>query len=472
MQTVPPAAEAVDEPLAAAAEPVALVDPQIEGVSAAAGPAWASPKVAWFTLSMIGIVTMFGQMDRAVFYLLVTPIKHDLHLSDVQISLLMGAAYSIAYFAVGLPVARLTDVGRRKFILPGALALWSFGTFCCALSSNFVAFFLSRSMVGGGESVKGPAAVSMISDLFPRAKLPRAFAFYNFSIQGGEAIGQILTGLLLGLFATTVIAVPYVGQLHGWHLVFMIFGLPGLLFALCFMLTVPEPARHGRRHAKSMPIGESLHFLLKSPARKVILPILFAAAVSNLETVGIGSWRPAFYERTYGWKPAQFAPILGTASLIMTPIALLVGAWLSERLAKSGRPDANMRVVLYAKILALPIGIASPLMPTFPLALICALASVFLVTASSPSLLAAMQIVTPNELRAQVNALYMFTLSVIGQGLGPTVIALMTQHLFNSEADLRYAMVTAAAIAGPVSLALIYLTLKPYGEAYRRSAAV
>jgi MFS family permease len=105
------------------------------------------------------------------------------------------------------------------------------------------------------------------------------------------------------------------------------------------------------------------------------------------------------------------------------------------------------------------------------LALICALASVFLVTASAPSMLAAMQIVTPNELRAQVNALYMFTVSVIGQGFGPTVIALMTRYLFSSEADLRYAMVTAAAIGGPASLALIWLTLKPYGEAYRRSAS-
>jgi MFS family permease len=471
MQSVKPAVTAVDEPLAAAAETVVMVDPGTGPVSPAATPGWASPKVAWFTISMIGIVTMFGQMDRAVFYLLVTPIKRDLHLNDVQISLLMGAAYSIAYFAVGLPIARLTDVGRRKLILPAALALWSFGTFCCALSSGFVSFFVARSMTGGGESVKGPTAVSMISDVFPRNKLPRAFAFYNFSIQGGEAVGQILAGLLLGLFATTAIAVPFIGTLHGWHLVFMIFGLPGILFALFFMLTVPEPARHGRTHARSMPIRQSLDFLLKSPARAVILPILFAAAVSNLETVGIGSWRPAFYERTYGWKPAQFAPILGTASLILTPIALLVGAWFSERMAKRGQADANMRIVLYAKIIALPIGIASPLMPNFPLALGCALASVFLVTASAPSMLAAMQIVTPNELRAQVNALYMFTLSVIGQGLGPTVIALMTRYLFNSEADLRYAMVTAAAIAGPVSLALIWRTLKPYGEAYRRSAS-
>ncbi len=469
MQMLNPTATAVDEPVAASAEPVAQLDAGTDGAPAAGGPAWASPKVAWFTISMVGIVTMFGQFDRAIFYLMVTPIKHDLHLSDTHISILMGLAYSIAYFGIGLPVARWTDVGRRKLILPGALALWSAGTFACALASSFASFFVARAMVGGGESVKGPTAVSIISDTFPRNKLPRAFVFYNFSIQGGDALGTIIAGLLLGLFATTVVVLPWGGELHAWQLVFMMFGAPGLLFALIFMVTVPEPARHGRTHRKSMPIGESLHFLLKSPARGVILPILLAAAVSNIEVVGIGSWRPAFYERTFGLKPSQFAPILGTANLIVTPIGLAVGAWLSERMARQGMADANMRLVFYARIAALPIMIASPLMPTFPLALGCALFATFFTTVSSPALLSAMQVVTPNELRAQVNALYMFTLSVIGQGLGPFIIAGISDSFF-SEADLRYAMFSVAVVAGPLALFLTSLTLKPYAAAYRRAS--
>jgi hypothetical protein len=82
-------------------------------------------------------------------------------------------------------------------------------------------------------------------------------------------------------------------------------------------------------------------------------------------------------------------------------------------------------------------------------------------------MLSAMQIVTPNEMRAQVNALYLMTLSVVGQGLGPTVVALRTDFLFQSDASLRYAMVTVAAIAEPIGVALIWMTLKPYGRAYR-----
>jgi len=435
-------------------------------------PAWASSRTAWFTLSMIGVVTVFGQMDRAIFYLLVNSIKRDLAFTDTQMSLLMGAAYSGAYFLIGLPMARLADVGTRKYILPGALAAWSFGTAVCALAGNFWQLFVARSIVGGGESVKGPSSVSLISDLFPRDKLPRAYAAYNFSIRFGEALALIVGGLLIGYFASLgTVNLPLLGPVRDWHLVFLIFGAPGLIFALVFVTTVKEPARHGRKVQGSVPLRDVFAFLFRSRAGAVLIPILLAAAVNNIEMVGVGSWRPAFYERTYGWGPADFAPIMGVANMILAPVGLLAGAMLSEWLARRGHADANMRIVLWAHIGAIPLGIISPLMPNFPLALAASLASTFLVIASAPSLLAAMQVVTPNELRAQVNALYLFTLSVLGQGLGPTVVALLTDYVFQAETDLRYAMVTVAAIAGPISLALVWIAVKPYGQAYRDAAA-
>lgn len=415
---------------------------------------------------MIGAVTVFGQMDRAIFYLLVNSIKRDLAFTDTQMSLLMGVAYSAAYFLFGLPIARLTDVATRKYILPSALAAWSLGTALCALAGNFWQLALARSMVGGGESVKGPCSVSLISDLFPREKLPRAYAAYNFSIRFGEALALIVGGLLIGYFASLgTVHVPVLGPLRDWHLVFLIFGLPGLFFAVVFVTTVKEPVRHGRKVKGSVPLRDVFTFLFRSKSGAVLIPILLAAAVNNIEMVGVGSWRPAFYERTYGWGPADFAPIMGIANMIIAPIALVAGAFLSERLARLGHADANMRIVLWANIGSIPLGIISPLMPTFEMALAVSLMSTFLIIASAPSLLAAMQVVTPNELRGQVNALYLFTLSVLGQGLGPTVVALLTDYVFRADADLRYAMVSVAAVAGPIALWLTWLGLRAYREA-------
>jgi len=463
---------AVDPPADGAMSVASVETPPPASQAATHGPAWASPRTAWFTLSMIGAVTVFGQMDRAIFYLLVSSIKRDLAFTDTQMSLLMGVAYSGAYFLFGLPIARLTDVATRKYILPCALAAWSLGTTFCALAGNFWQLFLARSIVGGGESVKGPCSVSLISDLFPRDKLPRAYAAYNFSIRFGEALALILGGLLIGYFASLgTVHVPVLGDLRDWHLVFLIFGLPGVFLAVIFVATVKEPARHGRKVRGSVPLRDVFDFLFRSKARAVLIPILLAAAVNNIEMVGVGSWRPVFYERTYGWTPAQFAPIMGIANMIITPIALVAGAFLSERLARLGHADANMRIVLWANIGSIPLGIVSPLMPTFELSLAVSLMGTFLVIASAPSLLAAMQVVTPNELRGQVNALYLFTLSVLGQGLGPTGVALLTDYIFQAEADLRYAMVTVAAVAGPIALALTWIAVKPYGRAYRETAA-
>lgn len=440
------------------------------GTGAAAPSAYPAPRLAWLTMGMIGTVTIFGQMDRAIFYLLVSSIKRDLQFTDTQMSVLMGMAFSAAYLLCGLPIARATDVWKRKIILPGGLALWSFGTMLCGLSSTYVQLFVARLFVGGGESVKGPCSVSLISDLFERRLLPRAFAVYQFTIRLGESAAAIIGGLLIGFFAVHGgIDLPVVGQLRGWHMVFLCFALPGLFFALAFVLVVKEPARQQRQRAGSVPVKDFVRFLFRSDATPVLVPILLAAAVGMIEAVGVGSWTPVFYERTYGWTPDRFAPITGTITLVTAPLSLIAGAWFVERMHARGQHDANMRIVLWTQIIALPLAAAGPLMPSFWLAMACSLASQCVLLAATPASLAAMQVVTPNEMRAQVNAVYMLTISVLGQGLGPSAVALMTDYVFQNEADLRYAMLTAGLIANPISILLIWRTLKPYGAAYRRS---
>jgi len=422
-------------------------------------------------MAMIGTVTVFGQMDRAIFYLLVSDIKRDLQFSDTQMSLLMGMAFSAAYLLCGLPVARLSDVWHRKLILPTGLAVWSFGTMLCGLAGSYMQMFVARCFVGAGESVKGPCSVSLISDLFPPHRLPRAFAFYQFTIRLGESLAAIVGGFLIGYYATYGgFSLPGVGTLRGWHLVFLTFALPGLFFALMFVLTVKEPVRQARARPTSVPVKDVARFLFKSDASPVLIPILLAAAVGMIEAIGVGSWTPVFYERTYGWTPEQFAPISGAVMLVSAPISLIAGAWFVERMHRQGRHDANMRIMLYTQLIGLPLAALGPLAPTFWLALGCSLAAQIVMLAATPAALAAMQVVTPNELRAQVNAVYMLTISVLGQGLGPTVVALMTDFVFRDEADLRYAMLTAGLIANPISLFLIWRTLKPYGRAYQRQA--
>lgn len=240
------------------APPQAKAKPSLGAASSSAPAseaAWPRPLIAWYGVAMVCAVTVFGQLDRAIMPLLVSSIKRDMQLSDTQISLLLGAAYSVVYLCAGIPMARITDSGRRTLILPAALGLWSLGTVLCGAAQSFAQFFLFRGMIGGGESIKGPTSVSLIPDLLPREKLQTAFGLYNTAVMGGEALALILGGLLLGWLARHApLHIPALGEVHSWQMVYFIFGLPGVLLALVFVTTVREPARHGRRNAGAAPI--------------------------------------------------------------------------------------------------------------------------------------------------------------------------------------------------------------------------
>jgi MFS family permease len=432
--------------------------------SGPADHAWFSPRLGWYGVCIVSLVTMFGQLDRGIMALLVVSIKRDTGMSDTQISLLMGLAYSMVYMCVGLPMARVSDRARRTFILPGALAVWSLGTALCGLAQSFAAFFVFRGIVGAGEAVKGPTSTSLIADLVPPHRMARAFGIYNIAITVGEAGALILGGLLLGYVATLApIHVPFIGDLHGWRLVYLIFGLPGIVLALIFVLTLPEPARHGRLRAdeRSVPIKDVLLFLVRGPSARMFVPLFIAATMSSLYLMGNVAWKPAFYQRTFGLTPAQFGPIAGSINLIMAPVGVVIGSFVVERMGRRW-DDAYMRLVLISDLIMIPIAIAIPLMPTFGGAVTCQAALSLMLMVSIPARTAATQLITPNEMRAQINAVFMFTIGVIGTGLGPYLLAAITDYAFQDETQLRYAMMSVAAVATPVCAICAAFALRAY----------
>jgi MFS family permease len=415
-------------------------------------------------VSLIAFVTMLSNVDRSIINLLVQPIKRDLLLSDTQISLIIGFAFSLFYMLVGLPMSRVSDVRSRRMILAIGLTVWSIATALCGLARSFGQLFVTRGLVGGAESVAGPASMSMISDLVPRDKLPRAFAIYQFGISAGQAAALFFGGLLVALFAGVgTLSLPVIGPMREWQMVFMVCAIPGLLTAALLLLTVREPVRRNRRTTGSVPLVEVGRYLWTH--RALFVPLLLSIGIGSIETVGLATWRPAFYERTYGWGPQQIGPLLGASLLISTPIALITGTWLAEYMTKRGDPGAMVRVCALTQTISAPFAIAAPLMPSPWLAFGCGLFASIFGLMSAPAQNAAIQIVVPNEMRAQVSAVYLFTISVIGSGLGPLVVALTTDLLLRDESMLRYSMSGFALIMAPGGAALMWMALKPYRRA-------
>lgn len=425
---------------------------------------WPRPRAAWYAVCMIALISVLSNIDRGIITLLVQPIKRDLGVSDTEMGVLIGFAFSFFYMIVGLPISRLTDVSNRKLILTAGLSIWSIATAFSALAYSYITLFIARGVVGAGESVKGPTSMSMISDLVPRHKLPRAMSIYSMGIAGGMAASMIIGGVILGLVKDiTPIWVPGFGPLKDWQLVFLCCGIPGLLVAAIFFLTVKEPTRKGRKIKGSVPLPEVGRFIMSN--RRIYIPLLLSLAIGAIESFGLMAWRVAFFERTHGWAPNEIGPLLGVAALLTTPIGLIIGTMIAERLDRQKIPDAMIRLCLYSNFITVPAALAMPLMPSPWLSVALIIVSGVGNAIGSPGQNSAIQIITPNEMRAQMSALYLFTISVVGAGFGPLFVALITDYVFTDETMLRYAMAVTTAVLGPIGLLLTWMAMRPYGEA-------
>src|SRR5215475_13748902 len=289
---------------------------------------WPSPARAWYSVFVFALALMINMLDRGIVPLLVGPLKRDLGLSDTQMGWLMGPAFVIFYALLGLPIARLVDYKSRRAILGVGVAIWSFLTSLCGLARGFWQLFACRIGVGSGEACSGPATFSMLADLFPKEKLPRAIAVLNFGFYAGNGLALIIGGTIVQAFADAPpVTLPLIGvTMRGWQMTFFVIGLPDLIVA-ALMATVREPKRRGRISAntndstKPVPTRGVFAFLKKiiiavinnivavftflSKNRTTLAPIFIGMGIQVVMAYGALNWAPAFYMRTFGWTPKE-----------------------------------------------------------------------------------------------------------------------------------------------------------------------
>jgi MFS family permease len=445
-------------------------------VPAAASAPWPRPAQAWYAVAIFAAALTVNFLDRGILNLLVEPIKRDLHLSDLQISLVLGFAFACFYVVLGLPIARLADSRSRRTIVGVGIAIFSVMTALCGVAQNFWQLFLCRVGVGVGEACNGPATYSMLADLFPPAKLPRAISFLNFGFVFGVAASLLIGGSVVHLVSTLPpLTLPLVGTLRSWQYTFFLVGIPGLIVAALFA-TVVEPIRRGRisgpatasaRRAATVPVRDVVRFVWQN--RATYGPLFAGLALQTVLAFGVQAWTPAFFIRTYGWSIAQIGWTQGLIILISWPPGLVLGGLIAEKLAKRGYADANMRVTIAALAAYAPFGLAFPLMPTALLSNLMLALSGFCISFGAAPQNAALQVITPGEMRGQITALFLFVFNIIGFGLGATIVALFTQYVFGSDALLRYSLATTVAVLAPVALVTLASGLKAYGKSVERS---
>ena len=435
----------------------------------------AEPKAnqAWYAVGVLTLAYTFSYIDRSILSLMVGPIRADLELNDTQFSLLHGLAFAIFYTIMGIPIARLADSRNRKRIIAIGVFFWSLMTAFCGLCKNFWQLFLARVGVGLGEAALSPAAYSIIADSFARAKLGRAMGIYAAGVFLGIGLSFIIGGKAIDMIADADWRhAEWLGGLQPWQLTFFLVGLPGLPVAL-LVLTIREPARKnllalGSASAeaakpKALPIKRVAAYIRENLATY----LCHFAGFSMLTLVfnSILSWAPEVFIRTHGMTRTDAGFYLGMIVLIFGSLGIVCGGALSDFLVKRGHSQGPILAGLLGAALLLPFAASATVASSaqLSLALFCPL--LFFASFPFSPAAAALQLVTPNQMRAQLSAVYLFVVNLTGIGLGGTVTALITDYIFGDDAMLRYSMAWVGCIGG----LLACLILKAGTKHYRRS---
>jgi MFS family permease len=396
--------------------------------------------------------------------LLVAPIRAALDISDTQVSLLIGLAFALFYTLLGLPLAWIADRYNRRNLIAAGVAVWSVMTAGCGFAGSYSALFLARVGVGVGEATLSPAAFSMLSDYFPRDRLARAMAVYSIGVPLGSGIALILGAFVVqAVLAAPMVELPFWGPIEAWRLIFVWVGAPGLLLCL-LLLTVREPFRRGRAAPAEVAEGAKGGLIAHLTAHRGALGALFGGmSLIGIVMYGAIAWIPTFFARSYGIAVTDAGLGFGLIMAVGGAVGLIMGGSLADRWFGRGIGDAHLRVMRLSILLGGPLLLATTLMPTPALAF-ATLAFAFPFLTMHGVGTVALQLITPNEYRARMTAIYFFIVNLTGLGFGPMLMALLTDHLFANDAMLRYSMAIVIAIALPLAAIVLTLGFRSYAR--------
>jgi MFS family permease len=277
----------------------------------------------------------------------------------------------------------------------------------------------------------------------------------------------VIGGAVIHFAAALPPLVIFGSALRVWQLAFVISGAGGLLIVLP-VLFVREPQRRGL--ARREPGAGSVALIPFLVQNRALLTCHFGAfSLSAIMGMGSVAWMPSFFIRVHHWSASQIGFVYGGVLAVVGGVAILAGGRLAGWLDRRGMRDVYLRLPLVCLAAAAPFSIATILVPDARWAAVCLAASTFIGSMSVPSISVALQLVTPNELRGQVLALFGFVGNIVGPALGPIIIAALTDYLFRDPHAVGLALGLATLVITPVVSVLRWLGLAPFRESLARA---
>jgi len=394
---------------------------------------------AWLVLGVFLLIYIFNYADRYLISGLVDPIKAEFDVGDQFMGLLMGPAFAVLYTTIGIPIARLADRSNRVAIICVGCIVWSAFTGLSGLAVDKWTLALARVGVGIGEAAFVAPAYSVLSDYFKPERRGIAFAILGLAVY----LGQI-TGYSVG---------PLIADAYNWRMAFFAMAVPGVVLGAAAWLLVREPARRQLvADVVQVPLFLLLRTLLRSPAFTMMM---LAMGLATLSGVAFGFWGPTLFHRQYDVPLTEasstFGIYFGGAGLS----GMLLFGFLADRFARRGLhwPLLLAGAAMFAASVCI---LAVTLSPSFTMAKLLAIPSGLLGGGWSIGIMASLQYLLPDRIRATGTALFIMVTTFLGFVVGPWLAGALSEFLGNDAASLRWALVIIipTGIVGAV-LALI-----------------
>ncbi|WP_411816357.1 spinster family MFS transporter [Hyphococcus sp. DH-69] len=406
-----------------------------------------SPGYLRYALVLLLIIFTLNYIDRQIINILAEPIKQELGLADWQLGVMTGLAFAVFYSLLGIPIARFAEYGNRPLIISLSIGFWSAFTVLCGVARNFVQLVLVRVGVGVGEAGCAPAALSLISDYAPKQKRASAIAFFSIGTPLGFLIGTTVGGLI--------------ADMYGWRVAFYVAGAPGILIAFIAYFTLREPrAAQALQAVKTAENRVNFRDAMKLLYnKKTYWLIVFGFAIKSFISYGHSPFTASFFLRNHAEEIASLAAQFNVQSIGFLGLALggiggtagvigtFLGGYLADRFSKNDI-KAYVTIPAVASLVTIPLYISAILVGS-------AVAAIFLLALQAVvnalwfgPVFATAQTIVPRHVRATATAVLMLVVNLIGLGLGPVGVGLMSDifaHQFNmGEGEgLRWSLIVS-----------------------------
>ena len=366
------------------------------------------------TLTLLMLAYTLSMCDRMILSILFPGIKAEFGLTDTQLGLLGGISFALFYATMGLPIARLSDQYSRKRIIVTSLVVFSLMTAFSGLAAGFISLLILRIGVGIGEAGVNPASHSIIADYFPPQR--RAFAMAILMLGGS-------LGMMLGF-----VGGGFIAEAYNWRIALVSVGVPGLFLAVVMARSLREPARGTYETEAPPPPPPILTTAAAMWANPAMRHLIAGSVVAGLVGYGFTQWLPTFFIRAHDLSQSQTGMLMAVLFGISGAIgALVAGKWF-DRLSNRGF-QYGMRMLAIVPFFTIPFFVMGLLADNLTTAILLFIIPGFAANYVIGPTIAMIQTLSPVHMRAVSSAIKMLCLNLIGMGLGPLLVGLLSDLL-------------------------------------------